>query len=308
MRFVWRNLPVFFIWFIGLSVLNNSLHHISPPVGNAGILSLFPLMCSLVLLWFACRKEYGGRNELKFFSPWAAGLTALYLTPFMHGLSMPFNEQTQKLLYEFSALAQFVLLAVHAKGWFARQDWIWVFGVTLLFGLILENGGIVLGFFSEPGYLLYLPGVPAPLATALGWVNVLYCAFFAVERLLPDMAPLSKGLVCAAIGLSLDIPFDPVATRLGWWVWDPSLRVMVWNVPAVNFIAWFWALFPYAALYYWVRKKDGYGEGKKVVYFVGSFPLILAGEFLGVITTLALVGDRAGLMVIRRFLSSLFPS
>lgn len=306
MKFVWQNLPVFFIWFIGLSVLNNSLHHISPPVENAGTLSIFPLACSLVLLWFACRKYYGDRNVPKAFSSWFVGLTALYLAPFLHGLSLPLDEDTQKLIYEFSALAQFVLLVAHARSWFTRKDWIWVFGITLLFGMILENGGIVLGFFSEPGYLLYLPGIPAPLATALGWANVLYCAFFAVDRLLPEMAPLWRGLVCAAIGLSLDIPFDPVATRLGWWVWDPSLSVMVWNVPVVNFIAWFWALFPYAALYYRVRGMERYGEGRKAVYFVGSFPLILAGEFLGVALSLALIGDRAGLVVIRKFFSSLF--
>ncbi len=307
MKFVWQNLPVFFIWFIGLSVLNNSLHHIYPPVENAGILSIFPLACSLVLLWFACRKYYGDRNALKVFSSWSVGLTALYLTPFLHGLSLPLEEDTQKLIYEFSALAQFVLLVVHARGWFTREDWIWVFGVTLAFGMILENGGIVLGFFSEPGYLLYLPGIPAPLATALGWANVLYCAFFAVERLLPEMGPLWRGLVCAVIGLSLDIPFDPVATRLGWWVWDPSLSVMIWKVPVVNFIAWFWALFPYAAFYYRVRGMEKYREGRKVGYFVGSFPLILAGEFLGVVLSLTLIGDRAGLIVIRKFFSSLFP-
>jgi hypothetical protein len=308
MRFVWRNLPVFFIWFIGLSVLNNSLHHIAPPVENAGLLSFFPLACSIVLLWFSCKGDYGDEKMLKPFFAWTVGLTALYLTPFMHGLSMPFDINTQRLIYEFSALAQFAILLTHAKGWFTRNDWIWVFGVTLVFGLILENGGIVLGFFSEPGYLLYLPGVPAPLATALGWVNVLYCAFFAVERLLPRMPPLGKGLVCAFMGLSLDIPFDPVATRLEWWVWDPSLSVRIWDVPVVNFIAWFWALFPYAALYYWMRGREGYGEKRKVIYFVGSFPLILAGEFLGVIASLALVGDRAGLIVIRKFFSALFLS
>ncbi len=308
MGFVWRNLPVFFIWFIGLSVLNNSLHHISPPVESAGILSLFPLACSLVLLLFACSKYYGERSAPKAFFTWAAGLTVLYFTPFLHGLSMPIDVGAQKLVYEFSALAQFVLLAAHAGTWFTRRDWVWVFGITLLFGLILENGGIVLGFFSEPGYLFHLPGMPAPLATALGWVNVLYCAFFAVERLLPEMGPVWKGLVCAAVGLSLDIPFDPVATRLGWWVWDTSLRLMIWHVPVVNFIAWFWALFPYGALYYRVRESGKYGEGRKAVYFVGSFPLILAGEFLGVILSLALVGDRAGLIVVRKFLSALFLS
>ncbi len=232
-------------------------------------------------------------------------MTIVYLTPFVHSLTLPLDMSTQRLIYEFSALAQFGLLLMHARTWFKPWDWVWVFGVTLFFGMILENGGIILGVFLEPGYLLYVPGLPAPLATALGWANVLYCAFFAVERILPPMAPLGRGLACALIGLSLDMVFDPVATRVGWWVWAPALEVKIWEVPIINFIAWFWALFPYASVYYWVRGMGKYGEGRKVFYFVGGFPAILTGELAGVIATLALVGDRAGLQVIRIFFSSL---
>lgn len=305
MRFLWKNLPVFFIWFVGLSVLNNGLHHIVPPLESIRYLSLLSLAASLTLLWFACRKERGGEGTVHMYLLWAAGMTAVYLTPLLHGHSLPLDEKTQRLWYEFSALAQFVILFVHGRTWLVRWDWVWVFGVTLVFGLILENGGIIIGFFSEPGYLLYIPGLPAPLATALGWVNVLYCTFFAVEKLLPPMPAAAKGLVCTLIGLSLDIPFDPVATRLGWWVWDLSLGAKIWGVPAVNFIAWFWALFPYGTAYYWVRQWKNYGEGRKVLLMVGSFPVILMVEFLGVVASLSLTGDRESILIFKRFFSSL---
>lgn len=305
MKFFWKNLPVFFIWFVGLSVLNNALHHVSPPLESVKALSVAPLAVSLVLLWFACTRERGGKRVWSLFAPWALGMTALYLAPVMHGLSMPLEGETQRLLYELSAFAQFAVLLVHGRTWLARWDWFWIFGVTLLFGMILENGGIILGFFSEPGYLFYLPGLPAPLATMLGWVNVLYCAFFAVEKLLPPMPVLAKGLVCAAVGLSMDLPFDPVATKLGWWVWDPALRVKVWGVPAINYIAWFWALFPYGAAYYWARQWNSWEEGKKVGLFLGSFPLILVVELLGVMVCLSLSGDREGLFIFQRFFSSM---
>jgi len=308
MGFVWRYLPVFFIWFIGLSVLNNALHHISPPVQSVRLLAVLPLGLSLVLLWFACRKEYGDGRARRRFTPWASGMTLLYCTPLMHGLSLPLSLDDQKLLYELSALAQFAVLIAHARTWFRPWDWAWVFGATLLFGLILENGGIILGVFSEPGFLLYLPGLPAPLATALGWANVLYCAFFAIERVLPPMTPVKRGLTCALIGLCLDIPFDPVATRLQWWVWEASLDIRVWDVPVINFVAWFWALFPYGAAYYAVRERGRFGEVKKVGCFVAGFPVILLGEFLGVVATLALTGDRAGLAAMGRLFSLLgFP-
>ncbi len=306
MKFVWKNLPVFFIWLIGLSVLNNSLHHISPPVEGAGALSLFPLGASLILLWFAFRREYSHSMAMRRFAPWAIPMAALYAVPVMHGSMMPLDLETQRIIYELSALLQFGVLVVHGRTWLRSWDWLWVFGVTLAFGMILENGGIILGVFIEPGYLLTLPGLPAPLATALGWVNVLYCAFFAVEKVLPAMGPVWRGMVCALIGLSLDIPFDPVATRLQWWVWDRSLDARIWGVPVINFVAWFWALFPYGAVYYWVRGKEGWSEKKRMGYLVAGFPVILVTELLGVLATLALMGDRAGLSVIRRFFSLYF--
>lgn len=307
MQFIWRYLPVFFIWFVGLSVLNNALHHIDPPLESVRMLSLLPLTASLVYLWFACRKEQDGKGVLRMFLPWAAGMTFLYFTPFLHGLSLPLDEETQRLMYEVSALAQFGILLIHGRTWLVGWDWVWVFGVTLLFGAILENGGIILGVFAEPGFLLYVPGLPAPLATALGWVNVLYCAFFAVEKLLPPMPVMAKGLVCALIGLSLDIPFDPVATRLGWWVWDPALNVKIFDVPMINFIAWFWALFPYGAAYCGVRQWKKYGEGRKMLYLVGGFPVILVVELLGVVASLSLAGDREGLFIIQEFISTFGP-
>lgn len=305
MKFFWKNLPVFFIWFVGLSVLNNALHHMSPPMESVRVLSLAPLVGSLVLLWFACARERGSRGAWRLFAPWSLGMTALYLMPLAHGLSMPVGNDAQRLWYELSAFAQFAVLLVHGRTWLERWDWFWIFGVTHLFGMILENGGIILGFFSEPGYLFYLPGLPAPLATMLGWVNVLYCAFFAVERLLPPMPALAKGLVCAAVGLSMDLPFDPVATRLGWWVWDASLIVKVWDVPLINYIAWFWALFPYGAAYYGVRQGKDLGEGRKMLFLVGCFPVILGVELLGVLASLSLMGDREGLYIFERFFSSL---
>lgn len=305
MTFAWRYLPVFFLWLIGLSVLDNALHHISPPVESVAFLAFLPLGAFLVLLWHACRREYGADGARRRFVPWAAGLALLYCTPLLHTLSMPLRLSGQKLIYEFCALAQFALLVVHARTWFRPWDWAWVFGATLLFGMILENGGIILGVFSEPGFLLYLPGLPAPLATTLGWVNVLYCAFFALERVLPPLSPVGRGLVCSGIGLCLDVPFDPVATRLGWWVWEASLDAAVWGVPVINFAAWFWALFPYGAAYYLARGDGGRGEGKRLGWFVAGFPVILCGEFLGVVATLFLAGDRAGLAVMQRFFSSL---
>jgi len=303
MRFVWKNLPVFLIWLIGLSVLNNALHHISPPMDEIVWLALFPLAASLVLVWFALKRE-SGRFGMKRYIVWAGIMTVLYFTPLMHQVSLPIDQDGQRTLYEMSAFVQFVLIVLHARTWLKEWDWAWVFGITLFFGFILENGGIIMGFFSEPEYRLYLPGLPSPVATAIGWVNVLYCAFFAVERVLPVLHPVARGLICAVLGLSLDIPFDPVATRLSWWVWNPGLDAGIWGVPMINFIAWFWAIFPYAACYYWFRGRLDMEEGRKIGWFIGAIPIILLVGLMGVTGCLVLIGDAKALSIFKGYATS----
>lgn len=307
MRFIWRNIPIFMIWLIGLSMLFTSLHSVVVPLAQVAWLAIFPLFTSLVLLGFAQKRQQGGFS-LKGYLLWAAAMSGFYIIPFLHGTSLPIGMEAHRLVYEAGAIVEFLVLVLHGRTWLKKWDWAWVFGVTLVFGTILENGGIAMGFFREDGYLLYVPGLAAPVATMLGWTSVLCCCFFAVERVLPEMHPLLKGLVCAAIGLSMDLPFDPVATRLSWWVWNDALTVSVWGVPAVNFVAWFWALFPYAGCYYGVRRRTGMGEGKRIALFSALVPVILAVELAGVLVSLVALGDRGALEVLRSFFSRPFGS
>ncbi|MCE5273828.1 MAG: hypothetical protein LLG43_01715 [Deltaproteobacteria bacterium] len=302
MRFVWQYFPVFLIWLIGLSMLNTSLHSVVPPLEQSAWLAIFPLVTSLVLLGFAQERQQGG-FRVRGYLLWAAVMSVSYIIPFLHGTSLPIGVETHRHIYEASAVIEFLVLVLHGRTWLKRWDWAWVFGVTLVFGMILENGGIAMGFFREDGYLLYVSGLMAPVATMLGWTSVLYCCFFAVERVLPEMSPLLEGLVCAGIGLTMDLPFEPVATRLSWWVWNDALTVSVWGVPVINFVAWFWALFPYAGCYYGVRRWTGMGEGKRIALFSVLVPMILVVELAGVQVSLVALGDRGALEVLQSFFS-----
>jgi len=301
MPFVWRYLPVFIVWLVGLSMMDTALHQINPPLSHAVWLALVPLAVSLVLLGFAVAKEHGSFHIGVYLS-WAAVLAAMYLIPVLRSSSLCIPRDTLLLIYEVSALVEFAILALHGRSWLKGHDWVWVFGITSLFGMILENGGIFMGFYREEGYHLYVSGLPAPVATMVGWVSVLYCGFFCVQKILPDMRPVLKGLVCAGIALSMDIPFDPVATRLSWWVWNDSLVLSVWGVPAVNFVAWFWALFPYVWCLYAVRGKINWKEGQKMALFSALIPGILAAELSGVMISLTVLGDAGALQVVYQFL------
>jgi uncharacterized membrane protein len=307
MRFIWEYVPVFIIWLTGLSMMDNALHLIMPPLTYVAWLSLVPLFTSLILLAFALTREHGS-VPLKRYLLWAMILVGIYAIPLLPRASAPLSLDTLRLIFEASAFVEFIILALHGRTWLKGWDWLWVYGVTLVFGMILENGGIIMGFFREEGYRYYLFGLPAPVATMLGWVNVLYCGFFAVRKLLPEMRPIVKGFVCAGIALAMDIPFDPVATRLGWWVWNDTLMLSIWGVPVVNYVAWFWALFPYAWCYHWVRRSGGnLSERKKIALLSALIPLILVVELGGVVISLVALGDYGAIGIIRDFFRKSLP-
>jgi hypothetical protein len=300
MSFVWKNIPIFFIWLTGLSMMDTALHQVTPALGVVQWLAVIPLGTSLFLLTMAQARQPSGFS-VRGYLPWSVVLAGFYTVPLISRSSVPMPMDTQRVIFETSAIIEFIIFALHGRIWLKGWDWIWIFVVTLIFGAILENGGIFMGFFKEEGYRIYVFGLGAPIATVLGWVNVLYCGFFVVEQVLPEMRPVFKGLVCAGIALAMDIPFDPVATRLAWWVWNGKLSMSIWDVPVVNYVAWFWAMFPYAWCYYRVRGIEGMEEGVKMALFSGLIPLILLIELGGVGISLIMLGDHQALEIVAQF-------
>ena len=124
-------------------------------------------------------------------------------------------------------------------------------GVGLLYGAVLENGGIVLGFFHETNLTdTVLKPFVAPVATMIGWSVVLAMATFVTWGLRKRLPWLrrSAGLSALAVGFFatlLDLQIDPIATAVGCWVWHHSLPAFFHGVPLVNFVAWMCALVPF---------------------------------------------------------------
>jgi hypothetical protein len=157
--------------------------------------------------------------------------------------------------YEIGNLVSAGLVAWHA--WRGPRDdgRRWVLFGGLAFGLGLENSGIVLGYFSELGYHAYVPGLPAPVATMIGWPVVLYLADQQARNLLA-IRPLparwlgpAYALLLTATALAADAQIDPYATRMGLWVWRPDLLVppLWFGVPPLNYLAWAGAVLGFAA-------------------------------------------------------------
>lgn len=160
--------------------------------------------------------------------------------------------------YEIGNLILALLVAWHAWRGPPCPQRRWVALGGMFFGIGLENGGILMGYFAEHGYHVYLPGLPAPVATMIGWPVVIYLADQQGRlwlRLFPALRDggLPRALAYAAlitvVAVAADAQIDPYATRIGLWTWraDLALGPHWFGVPLLNYLAWTAAILGFAA-------------------------------------------------------------
>jgi hypothetical protein len=267
-----QNLPAWFFLAHSVLLLNTGLTNFSPPRESGVFTVLFPLsvfvLFTLVRVWRAPELDNRWLVLLGSLAP-AVSLPLMVLA-----WHRPSPVQGESLLF-WCELSNFVWAA--ALVWHAtragRGHLALFFGTGLLYGALLENGGIVLGFFHEANLTLTLvPPLVAPVSTMIGWCIVLYMATFVVWKLrtwiplLRESNALSAVLVAGAATL-LDLQADPLATAAGCWVWDSTLPPFFLGVPLMNFVAWMCALWPFAWLMFrWqglARISDGGGWSRR---------------------------------------------
>jgi uncharacterized membrane protein len=298
-RSAWRDLPIWFLAYQGYSTFHLELKSLDPPRPEFGWTVVFPLLWVVAYLWW-CRGPTT-RTRLVRIAVWSlAPLALLALLPVN-----PMSNAEIHPWFEASTLACVALLALHCALTRPAGDFGLFYGVGLLYAFILENGGIWMGFFSEPGYMIHFAGFPGPLATALGWTTVFYTSMHVAEELrraggrhgIVMVEPAEdKGRQSAAglaltatlVALSLDLQLDPAATAAQWWIWHPSLRPGFLGVPLVNYTAWLAAMAPFFWLVAWVRRHSRTRARANITLLV-SLPPLVAGELMLVMLLTALV-------------------
>jgi uncharacterized membrane protein len=250
LREVWRHLPAWLFLVYGCLLLNCELTNLTPPRPELAPTVMFPLIAFTV--YYVARALWAPdvlrrRGLLLLTLGLAFGLPTLnvaYHRPF------PIAEEPLRNLYEVSNFVWAGLLAIHALSR-SRSLFVLCFGAGMFYGVLLENGGILLGFFSETHLSSMVPPMVAPLATMVGWSLVLYMAFFVVRGLRAVVPWLRRSAVASALAVAgtallFDLQLDPLATGLHCWVWAPSLPAFFHGVPLANFVAWICAIFPFA--------------------------------------------------------------
>ena len=261
-REVWRFLPAWMFFIYGVGLLNTELTNLSPAREDLAWTIVFPV--GVFLLFIAARATLAPdvRRRATMLAVCGGVALALPLALLLWHRPSPLSLDDLRAFYELSNFLWAGLLVAHA--WRRhRSVALLFFGVAFLYGALLENGGIFLGFFHETNLpLTMVRPLVAPFATMVGWSVVLYMATFVVWHLrrwvpaLQRSAALSALLV-AAVATALDFQIDPLATAAGCWVWDASLPPWFLGVPRVNFVAWLCALAPFAYVMFRYQEREG---------------------------------------------------
>ena len=282
----WQHLPAWLYLIYGCLLLNTELTNVSPPLDGLAYTAAFPL-CVFVL-YYVLRALYAPEvRRRKELLTLALGLAfVLPLSNYLWHRPSPLSAEALRDIYEVSNIGWALLLLTHAIKTRPSDAWLF-FGAALVYGAMLENGGILLGFFHETHLRLAMRPFVAPISTMIGWCVVIYMAFFVgrgLRRHVPWLArsPELSAIAVALAAVMLDLQIDPIATRIHCWVWNKALPPFLAEVPLVNFVAWVSAIAPFAWFVFRYQRHQGLRDDaswspRQVGSVALASPLILAG-------------------------------
>lgn len=257
-RVLWRDLPLvnFAVYAVGIG--HAEIANLVPARPDLFFSFVFPL--SVPTLIYALRWPRANRIERGVALTVIVGSLLLLMVSYFGAWRTPLASASLRSIYEVAAILNTLALGWHA--WTqSRAMAAFFLGPAALYGVMLENGGILLGYFTELEYGWYLGPLPAPLATMAGWVTVFYLVV-QVAWYLRELVPRIKqsaslsALASMFAALLLDLQIDPMATAVGFWRWNPLLAKGPMGVPLLNFVAWGCAVLPFAWLLF--RRQDAY--------------------------------------------------
>lgn len=300
---IWDHLPIWFFYleavgllsFLAANVPRSEFERVGLPIAPFAWTVAFPLFW--VLAYYALRVRgstrlavYGARKYLVLvaFVALPAFIWLLYAAaPFLR-FELEMRQLTR--FFEAMQLAWIAVFMVHVALKRGAPGLATFFGVAWLYGLVLENGGILMGYFFEPGYGLYLGSLPAPFATMMGWCLAIY-ACTEIAGALRSHVPfgettLGAALLTTALALSLDAQLDPLASLSGvFWRWNELLPRWFLSVPFVNYLAWFCAFLPFSYAWFSIADRTELGSWTKARRLLVAIPnvcVVAALLFFGI--------------------------
>jgi putative membrane protein len=194
-------------------------------------------------------------------------------------------------------MLQIVLIALGCVGFyflFKSTNFKTAFALFLIigiYGLIIETVSIKTGFpysrFNYSDMMGYKIADIVPYSVFLIWPTLVISAYSLSEFI--SSKGISKIVITTVLLLLLDLVFDPVATKLGFWIWkDPGVY---YGVPFLNFIGWIFSAVVSSSLAYFILAKKSIENKYLILIYIGnlllwSFLSIRLGIYIPVIISI----------------------
>ncbi|MBA3944138.1 MAG: carotenoid biosynthesis protein [Herpetosiphonaceae bacterium] len=177
------------------------------------------------------------------------------------------------LSLELSTLVLFGLTAVHAQR--RSRAALLELLTAAVYGLLLEWCDIVIyGTYSySTGFFLRVG--PVPITIGLCWALLIYGAMLYSDQL--GLPVWSAPFADAIWVIVLDLSFDAVAIRLGFWHWHIALSDGYWGVPAGNFNAWLYVALGFSLVTRWARGRKTMRSVWQLLAPLLAFLILLGG-------------------------------
>ena len=290
---LWNSLPVWFLYFEAFGLLHFMMANVNPSkysvLGYSAthFAATAVLPFAWVIGYYLLRVRKSDRIQNKNYYSVVIPVTLLVppLLVYIFYSVFPFlrviiSESTLRFLFEYMQLFWIVIFLIYSFRKEGVHKFITFYIVGFVYGLLLENTGIILGYFYEPHYQHYLWRLPAPFATMTGWCLVFYVCIW-VARYVREQIPWFKGtplrsaFLTTSVALSIDFQMDPLASLSGvFWKWNDRLPEWFLSVPFCNYAAWFGAFMPFAWAYFYLGERADLGPWQKNWKLFVHVPLI----------------------------------
>ncbi len=301
---IWDNLPIWFFYFEAIGLLHflvanvpqAEFKRIGISVRPFALTTIFPLFW--VVAYYVERVRNSKRlspfGPRKYLVPVAMAVVPVLIYAWYAALPFfRYELRMDALVHLFEGMQLFWIGAfiVHVGAKRRAVGLVTFFIVCWVYGTILENGGIIMGYFFEPGYQFYLGRLPAPFATMMGWCLAFYACIWIAEFWRERIAALKGSVIGSALltttlAISLDLQLDPLASLSGvFWRWNEHLPPWFLSVPFVNYVAWFCAFLPFAYAYFLIQNRADLSTSMKNWHLLKLVPnvcVVAAIMFFGI--------------------------
>lgn len=178
-----------------------------------------------------------------------------------------------ELIYRLSLIGAFSIVGITLWHAWGDRDRIAFFGLSIVYGLLVEKATIVLfGIHSYPEehFFPYLWDVP--ISVPLAWGVIIYASLMAGWHL-----GLQRSHLAVFVGLftlHIDLAIDAIAVRIPFWTWH--LPGAWFDVPLVNFVGWYSVALLFTGFFLFFKDRvENYALAGLVSLLASMFLLIV---------------------------------